>query len=77
MINRMDAVGSTRNMIGRILAVTMMNLLRRISVSSLRMTAPMRVVRTAEGRALVPALIGITRLQLVFGVVLAGALLAS
>jgi 1,4-dihydroxy-2-naphthoate octaprenyltransferase len=39
--------------------------------------APIRIVRTAEGRALVPALIGITRLQLVFGVVLAGALLAS
>ena len=39
--------------------------------------APLRVVRTAEGRSLVPALIGITRLQLVFGVVLAGALLAS
>jgi 1,4-dihydroxy-2-naphthoate octaprenyltransferase len=39
--------------------------------------APLRTVRTAEGRALVPALIGITRLQLVFGVVLAGALLAS
>ena len=38
---------------------------------------PLRVIRTAEGRALVPALIGITRLQLVFGVVLAGALLAS
>jgi 1,4-dihydroxy-2-naphthoate octaprenyltransferase len=38
---------------------------------------PLRVVRTAEERALVPALIGITRLQLVFGVVLAGALLAS
>jgi 1,4-dihydroxy-2-naphthoate polyprenyltransferase len=38
---------------------------------------PLRVVRTAEGRALVPALIGITRLQLVFGVVLAGTLLAS
>ncbi len=38
---------------------------------------PLRVVRTAEGRALVPALIGITRVQLVFGVVLAGALLAS
>jgi hypothetical protein len=35
------------------------------------------VVLTAEGRALVPALIGITRLQLLFGVVLAGALLAS
>jgi 1,4-dihydroxy-2-naphthoate octaprenyltransferase len=38
---------------------------------------PLRVVLTAEGRALVPALIGITRLQLLFGVVLAGALLAS
>ncbi|MHB8538118.1 MAG: 1,4-dihydroxy-2-naphthoate polyprenyltransferase [Candidatus Dormibacteria bacterium] len=39
--------------------------------------APVRVAGTAEGRALVPALVGITRLQLVFGVVLAGALLAS
>ncbi len=39
--------------------------------------APLRVIRRAEGRALVPALIGITRLQLVFGIVLAGALLAS
>jgi hypothetical protein len=39
--------------------------------------APLRVIRTAEGRALVPALIGVTRVQLVFGVVLAGALLAS
>jgi 1,4-dihydroxy-2-naphthoate polyprenyltransferase len=39
--------------------------------------APLRVIRSAEGRALVPALIGITRLQLIFGVVLAGALLAS
>jgi 1,4-dihydroxy-2-naphthoate octaprenyltransferase len=38
---------------------------------------PLRVIRTAEGGGLVPALIGITRLQLVFGVVLAGALLAS
>lgn len=38
---------------------------------------PLRVIRAAEGRALVPALIGITRLQLVFGVVLAGTLLAS
>jgi 1,4-dihydroxy-2-naphthoate polyprenyltransferase len=38
---------------------------------------PLRVVRGADGRALVPALIGITRLQLAFGVVLAGALLAS
>src|ERR1039457_4210166 len=34
---------------------------------------PLQVVRTAQGRALVPALIGITRLQLVFGVLLAGA----
>jgi 1,4-dihydroxy-2-naphthoate octaprenyltransferase len=39
--------------------------------------APLRVVRAAEGRALVPALIGLTRLELVFGVVLAGTLLAS
>jgi 1,4-dihydroxy-2-naphthoate octaprenyltransferase len=39
--------------------------------------APLRVIRSAEGRALVPALIGITRLQLLFGLVLAGALLAS
>jgi 1,4-dihydroxy-2-naphthoate octaprenyltransferase len=38
---------------------------------------PLRVIRTADGRALVPALIGITRLQLVFGLVLTGALLAS
>jgi len=38
---------------------------------------PLRVVRAAEGRALVPALIGLTRLELVFGIVLAGALLAS
>jgi 1,4-dihydroxy-2-naphthoate polyprenyltransferase len=38
---------------------------------------PLRTVRAAEGRALVPALIGLTRLELVFGVVLAGALLAS
>jgi 1,4-dihydroxy-2-naphthoate octaprenyltransferase len=38
---------------------------------------PLRVIRNAEGRALVPALIGITRLQLLFGLVLAGALLAS
>jgi 1,4-dihydroxy-2-naphthoate polyprenyltransferase len=38
---------------------------------------PLRVVLAAEGRGLVPALIGITRLQLLFGVVLAGALLAS
>jgi 1,4-dihydroxy-2-naphthoate octaprenyltransferase len=38
---------------------------------------PLQVVRAAQGRALVPALIGITRLQLVFGVLLAGALLAS
>ena len=39
--------------------------------------APLRVISSAEGRALVPALIGITRLQLLFGLVLAGALLAS
>jgi 1,4-dihydroxy-2-naphthoate octaprenyltransferase len=39
--------------------------------------APLLVIRSAEGRALVPALIGITRLQLLFGIVLAGALLAS
>jgi 1,4-dihydroxy-2-naphthoate polyprenyltransferase len=39
--------------------------------------APLRVVRAAEGRALVPALIGLTRLELVFGIVLAGTLLAS
>jgi len=38
---------------------------------------PLRVIRSAQGRALVPALIGITRLQLLFGIVLAGALLAS
>ncbi len=38
---------------------------------------PLRTVRVAEGRALVPALLGITRLQFVFGVILAGALLAS
>ncbi len=38
---------------------------------------PLRVISIAEGRALVPALIGITRLQLLFGLVLAGALLAS
>jgi 1,4-dihydroxy-2-naphthoate octaprenyltransferase len=38
---------------------------------------PLRVIRSAEGRALVPALIGITRLQLLFGIVLAGALLAA
>jgi hypothetical protein len=37
----------------------------------------LRVISTAEGRALVPALVGITRLQLLFGLVLAGALLAS
>lgn len=38
---------------------------------------PLRVISIAEGRALVPALVGITRLQLLFGLVLAGALLAS
>jgi 1,4-dihydroxy-2-naphthoate octaprenyltransferase len=40
-------------------------------------SAPLRVVLGAEGRALVPALIGLTRLELLFGIVLAGALLAS
>ena len=39
--------------------------------------SPLRTIRTAEGRALVPALIGLTRLELVFGIVLAVALLAS
>jgi hypothetical protein len=39
--------------------------------------APLRTVRTAEGRALVPVLIGLTRLELVFGIVLTAALLAS
>jgi 1,4-dihydroxy-2-naphthoate polyprenyltransferase len=39
--------------------------------------SPLRTVRVADGRALVPALIGLTRLDLVFGVVLAAALLAS
>ena len=38
---------------------------------------PLRVISNAEGRALIPALIGITRLQLLFGLVLTGALLAS
>jgi 1,4-dihydroxy-2-naphthoate octaprenyltransferase len=38
---------------------------------------PLRTVRVASGRALVPALIGLTRLELVFGVVLSAALLAS
>jgi 1,4-dihydroxy-2-naphthoate octaprenyltransferase len=39
--------------------------------------SPLRTIRTAEGRALVPALIGLTRLELVFGIVLMAALLAS
>jgi 1,4-dihydroxy-2-naphthoate polyprenyltransferase len=39
--------------------------------------SPLRIVSVAEGRALVPALIGLTRLELVFGIVLAVALLAS
>jgi 1,4-dihydroxy-2-naphthoate octaprenyltransferase len=38
---------------------------------------PLRTALTAQGRGLIPALIGITRLQLVFGVVLAAALLAA
>jgi 1,4-dihydroxy-2-naphthoate polyprenyltransferase len=39
--------------------------------------SPLRIVAVAEGRALVPALIGLTRLELAFGIVLAAALLAS
>jgi 1,4-dihydroxy-2-naphthoate octaprenyltransferase len=39
--------------------------------------SPLRTVAVAQGRALVPALIGLTRLELVFGIVLAAALLAS
>jgi 1,4-dihydroxy-2-naphthoate octaprenyltransferase len=38
---------------------------------------PLRTVRVATGRALVPALIGLTRLELAFGIVLCAALLAS
>jgi 1,4-dihydroxy-2-naphthoate octaprenyltransferase len=38
---------------------------------------PLRTALTAQGRGLIPALIGITRLQLVFGVLLAAALLAA
>jgi len=38
---------------------------------------PLRTVAVASGRALVPALIGLTRLELVFGVVLTTALLVS
>jgi 1,4-dihydroxy-2-naphthoate polyprenyltransferase len=38
---------------------------------------PLRTAVTAQGRGLIPALIGITRLQLVFGVLLAAALLAA
>jgi len=38
---------------------------------------PLRTAWTAQGRGLVPALIGITRLQLVFGVLLAATLLAA
>ncbi len=38
---------------------------------------PLRTVAVAGGRALVPALIGLTRLELVFGVVLTTALLVS
>jgi 1,4-dihydroxy-2-naphthoate polyprenyltransferase len=39
--------------------------------------SPLRTVTVANGRALVPALIGLTRLELVFGIVLATALLVS
>jgi len=39
--------------------------------------APLRTATSASGRALIPALAGLTRLELVFGLVLAGALLAS
>jgi 1,4-dihydroxy-2-naphthoate polyprenyltransferase len=39
--------------------------------------SPLRTIRAAEGRALVPALVGLTRLELVFGIVLAAASLAS
>jgi 1,4-dihydroxy-2-naphthoate octaprenyltransferase len=38
---------------------------------------PLRTALRAQGRGLIPALIGITRLQLVFGVLLAAALLAA
>ena len=38
---------------------------------------PLRTAWSATGRALIPTLVGLTRLELVFGVVLAGALLAS
>jgi 1,4-dihydroxy-2-naphthoate polyprenyltransferase len=38
---------------------------------------PLRAALTAQGRGLVPALIGITRVQLVFGALLAAALLAG
>ncbi len=38
---------------------------------------PLRTAWSSTGRALIPTLVGLTRLELVFGVVLAGALLAS
>jgi len=38
---------------------------------------PLRTAWSATGRALIPTLVGLTRLELVFGIVLAGALLAS
>ena len=38
---------------------------------------PLRTALSATGRALIPTLVGLTRLELVFGLVLAGALLAS
>jgi len=47
------------------------------ALTAMLAVAPLRTVRKAEGRALVPVLIGLTRLELVFGIVLAAALLAS
>jgi len=46
-------------------------------VTALLAVAPLRTAWSASGRALIPTLVGLTRLELVFGVVLAGALLAS
>jgi 1,4-dihydroxy-2-naphthoate octaprenyltransferase len=47
------------------------------ALTAMLAVAPLRTVRKAEGRALVPVLIGLTRLELVFGIVLTAALLAS
>ena len=49
LIKRMDTVGSTRNTMGRMDEVATMNLLRRISASSLRMTAPVRALLIMTG----------------------------